>query len=201
MKLLILNGPPDPRPGYNPLYRGTHRAHPTHCDALPDDDELNKLFFWFLDEGGELGVVSNLDKALLFAQLWNERLKKERSFDVVEIVDSNRTSESDGAFIGFDLSCGYNASLLSTGLSQFSAATQLPQPIRELWSLVTQHYRPQLNGQGLFQSHELASLCLRSMTALQDLSPNLFEGGDLRDFQPVALYSIGIAARSLGVAD
>jgi hypothetical protein len=43
-------------------------------------------------------------------------------------------------------------------------------------SQASRHYAPQFNGQGLFQTWEVASLCLRAMTALQDLSPNLFEG-------------------------
>jgi hypothetical protein len=185
MKLLILNGPRDPRPGKNPLYRGTYRAHPSHCDELPDDHEINQLFSWFLQEGGELGVVGNESKALRFAELWNARLKGRGCFEVIEVVDGNAHPQSSGEFLGFDLSAGYNNSLLSSGLKQSLGVNQLREPVRELWDLVSRHYAPQLNGQGLFQTFEVASLCLRVMTALQDLSPNLFEGGDLREFRPV----------------
>jgi hypothetical protein len=191
MSLLILDGPRDPRPGRNPLYRGTDRAHPSHCDELPDDDEINKLFFWFLEEGGELGVVHDLRKALRFAELWNARLREKDRSEVVEATDGGAHPQNSGAFIGFDLSAGYNNSLLAWGLKQFAGLNQLTEPIRELCDLMSRHYAPQLNGQGLFQTLEVASLCLRSMIALQDLSPSLFEGGDLRDFRTVGLYIIG----------
>jgi hypothetical protein len=190
MSFLILNGARDPRPGKNPQYRGTYRSHPTYCDEVPDNHEINTLFFWFLDEGGELGVVRDLSKALRFAELWNARLPEGDRFEVVEVTDQSTPPESSGKFIGFDLSAWYNNSLLSSGLKQFPGVSQLSSPIRELWDLVSRYYAPQLNGQGLFQTSEAASLCLRSMTALQDLSPNLFEGGNLRDFQPVGLHVV-----------
>ena len=46
-----------------PNYRGTDRVLPYHCDELPDEHEANKAFFWFIEEGGELGVVHDLSKA------------------------------------------------------------------------------------------------------------------------------------------
>jgi hypothetical protein len=190
VNLLILDGPRDHRPGNNPLYRGTYRAHPTHCDELPDDSEANRLFFWFLEEGGELGVVRDASKALRFAELWNERLPQKDRFEVVEVTDGSACPRSTGKFIGFDLSSGCNNSLLVSGLRQSLGVSQLPEPILEMWDLVARHYAPQLNGQGLFQTSEVASLCLRSMVALQDLCPNLFEGGNLRDFRCVGLYII-----------
>jgi hypothetical protein len=191
MKLLILDGPRDPRSENCPQYRGTYRAHPTHCDELPDNHEINQLFFWFLQEGSELGVVRDVLKALRFAELWNARLKgKDRRFEVVEVAERDAHPRSSGKFIGFDLSAGYNNSLLSWGLKEFVGVNQLSEPIRELWDLVSRHFAPLLNGQGLFQTPEVATLCLRAMTALQDLSPNLFEGGNLRQFQPVGLYLV-----------
>jgi hypothetical protein len=146
------------------------------------------LFFWFLEEGGELGMVRNLDKALRFAELWNARLKPEDRFEVVEVVDRLAPSESIGQFIGFDLCSGYNNSLLSSGLTLGVGITHLAEPVRNIVDLLSRHYAPQLNGQGLFQDVELASLCLRDMIALQSLSPALYEGGDLTEFRPVGLY-------------
>lgn len=174
----------------SPHYRGTYRAHPTHSDNEPDDCEINQLFFWFLQEGGELGIVHDHRKAQRFAELWNARLHKDQSFEVVEVTDGISKPESDGMFLGFDLSSGYNNSLLSWGLRQFSGIYELPEPTRELCGLLSRHYAPQLNSQGLFQSEETALMCLRCMIALQDLSPNLFEGGNLRDFRPVGLYKL-----------
>ena len=190
MKLLILDGPRDPRSGKNPRYRGTHRAHPSHCDELPDSDEINKLFFWFLGEGGELGAVHDLPKALRFAELWNTHLKEKDRFEVVEVTDGNDQPQTEGVFIGFDLSSGYNNSLLVCGLKYLPGAHQLTESVRERLDLLNRQYAPQINVQGLFQTSEVASLCLRSMIALQDLSPDLFEGGDLRDFEPVGLHLV-----------
>jgi hypothetical protein len=188
MKLLILNGPRDRRTAYNPLYRGTYRSHPTHCDEVSDDHEINRLFFWFIKEGGQLGIVRDVQKARRFAALWNARLKESERFEVVEVADAEPgQSCSGGTFLGFDLSSGYNNSLLAEGLRQSMGAQHLPEPIRELWDLTSRHYAPQLNAAGLFQTFELATLCLRSMTALQVLSPNLFEGEDLRHFRVVRL--------------
>ena len=96
----------------------------------------------------------------------------------------------DHTFIGYDLSAGYNNSLLSWGLKSTASSNRVAEPIGELYDLISRHYAPQLNGQGLFQTWEAASLCLRAMTALQDLSPNFFEGGNLREFRPVGLYRI-----------
>ena len=192
MKRLILDGYRNPRlRGHCPPYPGTYRAHPTHCDELADHNEIHQLFFWFLEESGELGMVRDLGKALRFAELWNARLKEERPFEVMEVADGDAPSEkSGGHFIGFDLSLGYNNSLLSWGLKLSVATNQLAEPVRELCDLLRRHYAPQLNGQGLFQNCEAASGCLRSMTALQGLSPNLFEGGDLREFRRVGLYTV-----------
>jgi hypothetical protein len=149
------------------------------------------LFFWFLEEGGELGVVRDVSKAARFAELWNTRLSEKDRFEVVEVTDGSTHPQGDGVFVGFDLSSGYNNSLLAYGLKQFMGGYELKDPLRELLDLSNRHYAPQLNGQGLFQTLEVASLCLRSMIALQDLSPNLFEGGDLRAFRPVGLHRIG----------
>jgi len=186
---LILDGPRDSRTAYNPKYRGTYRSHPTHCGELSDDSEINELFFWFLEEGGELGVVHNSAKAFRFAQLWNSRIAGNSRFEVIEATDSNRP-ESGGQFIGVDLSAGYNNSLLSCGLKLCSEVSHLAASIGELCGLVSRHFSPELNESGLFQNFEIASFCLRSMIALQDLSPNLFEGGDLREFQCVSLYAL-----------
>lgn len=199
MKLLILNGPRSPQlRGHCPPYRGTYRAHPTHCDEVPDDHEINRLFFWFLEEGGELGVVRDCSKALRFAELWNARAEQEGRFEVLEVEEGDAPPESGGHFIGFDLSSGYNSSLLAWGLDLTPGVSQLKEPIRELCGLLSRYYAPQLNGQGLFQSREVAVLCLRAMIALQDLSPNLFEGGNLREFRTVGLYAINTSETRIG---
>ena len=198
MKLLILNGPPDPRPGHNPLYRGTERAHPSHCDSLPHEHELNKLFFWFLREGGETGVVQNLQKAMRFCELWNDRLTDEKKFEVVEVTNQNQRPEGTGRFLGFDLSFGYNNSLLRGGLRFPAGSSQVPVRVRQELELISRSYAPQLNNNGLFERTDVALSCLRSMTELQASSPNLFGGGTLKEFEPVGVYVLPLLSAAGG---
>ena len=191
MKLLILNGAREPRTANASRYRGTYRAHPTHCDALPETDEINLLFSWFIQEGGELGVVSDRRKALRFAELWNTRMSAQDRFEVVEVTDGEMSPETGGFLKGFDISAGYNYSLLSWGLEVPASAQKLDWRVRDLYELLGRHYRPQLNSRGLFEKGELAGLCLRSLRALQGFCPNLFESGNLEEFQVTGLYGVG----------
>jgi hypothetical protein len=188
VKLLILNGPANPRVALS--YRGTHRANPTHCDELPEDHEVNKLFYWFLEEGGQLGVVGDLQKALRFADLWNLLVSELARFEVIEVTDGDMPPESKGVFMGYDLSARYNNSLLWWQLQPGEGIRSLPPAVRDGCDLLYRQYAPQLNGQGLFQTSDVASGCLKAMIALQDICPNLFEGGDIRVFQVVGLYRV-----------
>lgn len=189
MHLLILNGPASLRCSVNPRYRGTHRAVPSHCDAVPDDDEINRLFVWYLREGGEEGIVGDAAKALRFAELWNARLPKSEQFEVVEVIEGNMNPSSGGTLLGFDISSGLAGySLLAGWLSEVPKVEDLPDAIWELSNLLSRYYTPQLNEHGLFPTRELAAMCLRSMAALQSLSPNLYESGDLRKFGVVGVY-------------
>ena len=174
-----------------PTYRGTYRAHPTYCDALPPTHEINTLFSWFVDEGGELGVVSDLQRALRFAQLWNTRLPEQKHFEVVEVTNGAATPKTLGSLMGFDISAGYNYSLLSWGLEVPKSAQELDWRVRDMYELLSRHYRPQLNSLGLFETEEIAALCLRSLRALQGFCPSLFESGNLEEFQVTGLYAVG----------
>jgi len=171
MNILILNGKQDP--AADARYRGTFRAHPTYCNHLSRDHEVNELFFWFLREGGETGVVHDLAKASRYAQLLNEvcMVGFER-FEVVEVAHGF-DPKGQGELLGYDISSGYNDSLLWWGLQPQPGINVLPGPIRELADLLHRHYAPLLGQYGLFKSAETADQCLRSMDALQRLSPNL----------------------------
>lgn len=191
VKLLILDGPADPRLKHNASYRGTHRAHPGYEHSLPDTHELNSLFFWFLQEGGELGVVHDVEKADRLCGLLNT-VGKQGSFEIVEVTHANEKPNLNGAFLGFDLSINYNASLISNGFQKPQGAPPLPEPTQSLLDLLEGFYRPQLNESGLFLTFQAAQDCLRSMDAVQTLVPNLFEGVRLRtNFQSVGLYLVG----------
>ena len=189
MDLLIVNGPAEPLREPNPSYRGTFRAVPTYCDALPADHEINRLFIdWYLVEGGESGVVHDLPKARRFAELWNQQMG-ETCYEVVEVVVGQLPPVNRGALIGFDVSVGFSYSLLWWGLRR-PATLVLSPSLDVLWQLMERYFVPQLNSCGLFQTFDMAAFCLRVMTALQGLHANLFEAGDLSDFQVVGIYSI-----------
>ena len=183
-------GPRGPRGTAYPYYRGTYRAHPTFCESLPKNHEINQLFFWFLEEGGELGLVHDLAKASRYAQLLNENhLAGHGHFEVVQGANGNSSAEVCGRFLGFDITAGYNNSLLWWRLDFQTEPQVLPEPIHELVELISQSYAPKLNKFQLFSNAETASQCLRAMDALQQLHPNLYEGERLRDtFEVVGLY-------------
>ncbi len=146
MHLLLLDGPASQLPGFNPSYRGTHRAVPSHCDDMPDDEEINELFFWYLEEGGEEGVVRNRAKALRFAELWNRRLPRDRQFEVVEVIGDSVAPSGGGRVLGFDISSGLAGySLLVGGLAEIPKTKPVPDAIRKLANLLARFYRPKLN--------------------------------------------------------
>lgn len=195
--VLILNGPRDPREVRTPEYRGSYRKHPTFVESLPSDDEVNVLFLWFLKEGGELGVVHDVRKALKYADLLNKKPKLSQldEFQVVEVTQGSTVPQFSGEFLGIDLSSGYNYSLLSWwGKEPIIPSGLLPASIRELGNLIYRCYGPQRNTHGLFDDLSVATDCLRAMDALQQLSPNLYEGENLiPNFEPIGLYAISSA--------
>jgi hypothetical protein len=188
MNLLILDGIEAIPPGRKSAYRGTSRIGPTYCGELPADHEINRLFRWYIDEGGETGVVHNLPNAIRFAHLCNSHMASNGHFEVIEAVGPADRKESDGRFIGVDLSEGFGNSLLQWGLKTFTGIHTLPPPIQEIANLLSRFYSPRLNSMGLFDVSEMASACLRSITAVQTLSPNIYEGGSLTRFRPVSIY-------------
>jgi len=182
MNLLILNGASYPTCSPNHHYRGTDRKVPTYCDALPRDHEINQLFRWFLEEGGESGVVHSLSKAQRYAKLCNIYFPGQH-FEIVEVTDAESPPNSDAHFLGFDISGGgYGDSLVLLALLPGPAASIPKEPIALLSDLIRRYFYPRLNEFGLFRTFEDASHCRRAMIALQSFHPNLYEGGDLEVF-------------------
>lgn len=192
MNLLILNGSRESRTAEYFQYRGTYRQHPTYLGSARRDDEINQLFFWFLEEGGELGLVHNPVKALRYAALLNEHLEATSRFEVVEVTKGDGVPQAGTEFLGFGLSAGYNNSLLAWwGPEPRSTSDVLPGTIRELGNLIYRYYGPRRNKHGLFQELQITSECLQSMDALQQLSPNLYEGENLQSSsEEIALHLI-----------
>jgi hypothetical protein len=186
MNLLIVNGLNYPTLFPNPSYRGTHRTHPTYCDKMPPDHEINKLFMWFLEEGGELGIVHDLSKARRYAQLCNTYFP-DQHFEVVEVTDGETKAVGEGQFLGYDISAGYNDSLLWWGL-KVRGSSNLPRRLAVLCDVVEQFFSQKLNQYGLFQDFWYAALCREALLALQSFRPGLYEGGDLNVFQTVGIY-------------
>lgn len=192
MDLLILNGDRSFGRPHAVGYRGTCRAHPFHLDELPDDHQANQAFFWFLEEGGEAGVVHNLSRARWLAKAYR-CVNQAYSFEVVEAVAPSKSSSTGGQFLGFDLSAGLNYSLLWWGLhiSGPHAPGRARTPIDALAELIEVHFQPRLNANVLFHDLDDAQRCCDSMLALQALKPNLFENPEHSAFSPVALYLAG----------
>ncbi len=187
MKLLVLDGPA--YPGGDPNYRGTFRAVPSYCTQVPPDHELNRLFIWYIEEGGERGVVSDCVKACRFAELWNEQLGVPK-FEVIEVTDGVIPPESKNRFIGFDLSAGYGYSLIGAGGLREASSDDVSSEVKDLCELMSVHFKKLLNVHGLLQTYEDAYLCLRAMKALQRIQPNLFEGGNLSEFRVVGVHVV-----------
>jgi hypothetical protein len=174
-------------------YRGTYRCHPYHCDAVSDSHKANQAFFWFVEAGGEIGVVHDVAKALSLVAAYGELKQR---FEVIEVSQGRSTPVHNSEFLGVDLSCMFNYSLLASGLdfAPFHGASDrddsLLQQIAPLIELVSRHYRPKLNSNGLFGNIEDAEHCLACMLALQRICPNLWEGEGSSDFRPVCLHRV-----------
>jgi len=149
---------------------------------------------WFLEEGGQSGVVKDVRKALQYAALLNSQPGSQLNrFEVVQVVTDDAQSNASGKLLGFDLSSGFSNSLLWWWGPEprVGDSPSLGEPIRTLGDLVYRFYGPQRNENGLFPTVAIASGCLSAMDALQHLCPDLFESEDLRsNFRPVGLYLV-----------
>jgi hypothetical protein len=138
-------------------------------------------------EGGETGIVHDLDRAVHYAKLCNEHFPGQ-FFEVIEVTDGDAAPETGGLFLGYDLSFGGAASLLEGGHQSWTAEINVKSPADVLWRVMRLHFEPRLNGFRLFQKLEHASLCLEAMTALQSYKPGFFEGCDLDVYRPMGIY-------------
>jgi hypothetical protein len=164
-------------------YRGTDRATPYYCDGLGDDHPANQAFFWYCQEGGELGVVHNPVKAQNLVDVY-AKLNPPQYFEVVELTNKP-SSATKSMFYGYDIAAEYNFSLLSWNLEVDNQAfNNVPKDdafrvIQPLLRLLKQHFQPQLNSNGLFDDTETAKFCLESMMALQQIRPGLWENSNV----------------------
>jgi hypothetical protein len=167
-------------------YRGTCRESPPHADGLADDAEYNQLFFWYCREDDKPDGVQDLDRARRLLQLLRRDLCRQ-DFELIETIRLGERPSAGGRLVGYDLSHAWSYSLLSWGLDLHSQGNS---PIQDLVALVEAHFKPLLNEHGLFSDEQTAAFCLRSMMALQTLSPGLWEHEESSNFEVVAIYRV-----------
>ena len=186
--LLILGGPCYPTRKPNPSYRGTFRMSPSYFESLSEDSQPNQLFMWFLEEGGELGIVHDVQKAKELC-VYSNTYSTSGLYEVVETTISDTPPILGGRFAGFDISQGLNNSLLWWGLKSFPAVAS-EKPMRVLTNAIFHLFAEKLNEFGLFCDVETARRCRQALIALQALEPNLIEGDSLEKFVVVGIYLI-----------
>ena len=191
MKLRILE---DVTKNKNSMYRGTDRTAPFYNDKLDENHKVNQAFLWYCAEGGEFGIVSDLTKAEDLVNLYYQ-LTPPQYFEVVELTEKNQPPVTKGVFLGFDLSAGFNYSLLSWKLEfdQYIPAG-LPEndlffTLKPLLYLIKDFFQPKLNENGLFNDYDTAAFCLECMMTLQKLRPGLWENEDI-EFEIVGLWKV-----------
>lgn len=171
-------------------YRGTYREAPPHSDVLPEDSEYNQLFSWYCEAEYQSGV-EDPNRAHRLLSLLRGQVGRE-DFEMIEVVRVGDRARIGREFLGYDLSCAFSYSLLSWGLELREArqSPQLPTAVRDLSTLLEAHFKPLLNEYGLFSDDEPAAFCLRSMMALQALSPGLWENEEASNFEVVAVFKV-----------
>jgi hypothetical protein len=172
-------------------YRGTARERPPYLDGTSDDSEYNRLVAWYFQAGGDALAVEDLARARRLAELLVTEVGRV-DFELVEAVQAGHAPLVGGALLGYDLSCGWTQSLLAWGLELQATADRhaLPTAIGDLLALVEAHFKPLLNGNGLFGDQGVAEFCLRIMMALQAIQPGIWENEECT-FGVVAVYKIG----------
>jgi hypothetical protein len=187
MNYLVVDGP-SYRTSYPvSLYRGTDRKEPTYCDSVPDGDEINQLFRWYV---AQVGAVHDLAKARRYAALCNMYFPGQY-FEVVEVTKGDTAPTSDRQFLGFDISLGgCGDSLIFTSLLAGPSASIPEEPILILSDLIRRYFTPRLNQFGLFQTFDDATYCRKVMIALQSFHPGLYEGGSLDVFEVAGIHLV-----------
>ena len=172
-------------------YKGTYRTSPYYVEELPEDSEVNKLFFWYIGDGDELEIISDINKAKKIVELYRN-LSPPQLFEVVRVLELNEIPPENEEFLGYDLSCGYYYSLLSWALdieNKGEEEDRVLKQISPLLNLVKKNFKPLLNKNCLFDDAETAKFCLECLMALQDIRPGLFENEEAL-FEVVGLSKV-----------
>jgi hypothetical protein len=172
-------------------YRGTYRTEPSYIEELPEDHEVNVLFWWFMEKSGEDGIVSDKEKAIEMVETYR-KLTPPQIFEVVRLLKVKERPPKKEEFLGYDISCGYGTSLLAWELDIVTKGKEKEKVLRQispLTRLVKEHFKPLLNKNCLFNDSKTAQFCLDCMMALQDIRPGLFENEEMV-FEVVGLSKV-----------
>lgn len=211
MRLLVIGEPVGKGiPKKRPVYRGTYRDRPYYCDQFGEDHEVNRAFFWFIQNGREetandLDIVQDLGRAREIAAVYKRYAGQE--FEVIEVTLENEEPSAGEQFLGYDLSRGFFNSLLWYGLDICydrmggwdSERADLLRVIQPLVCLVEHYFKPRLNANGLFDDYKTAKWCLDCMTSIQTICPDWFESGE-NNFEVVCLHKVKVERAELAVA-
>ena len=195
MDLLILKKSLGPSVNDLPAYRGTERGHPVHFGNLPDSHVANELFFWFVEEGGERGVVHDLKKAKQLVELLN-LFGDTVFYELVQVGTERAVVPGKGGFLGFDVSAGFNNSVIRRVLLQQQrkdspkASSAEECAVWELSRLHRQFFSSRLNDHQLFNHHDDAEFCLQTVRALNTLRPSWMEGTNMAEYAVASLYKV-----------
>lgn len=177
-------------------YRGVERPTVSYVAEVTDEHEANQTFYKYLHLANEQGVLQDLQACREWVEVY-KRLTPPLNFEIVELTTFNQAPISPvHQFLGFDIACVYRISLLSWGLEfnttageKMECGNEIRDPILPLLQLIEAYFKPQLNKNGLFDTCDAASFCLKVMLALQDMRPNLWEGDDCK-FEVLGLWLV-----------
>jgi hypothetical protein len=208
MRLLLRSTSPAK---YAPRYRGTDRDSMLSAPLprYPYFDEIREIWDEYREHTSgthpnieqtedllRLGwvspdVVRDLGEARWLVQAFRERVGQD--LEVIEVTRGKAEPEVGGEFLGYDLSVGYDTSILSGGLDMEGIDNSDPRIpgdpynnslVSSLFKLLGKYFRPLLNAHGLFDSYEDAVFCLRCSSAIPYVSPESFDQQETRGREP-----------------
>jgi hypothetical protein len=179
-KFLILG---EPFGTSDPLYRGTYRTYPSYVENDSSNSVVNTYFHWFVQQGGELGIVYDRKKALETVEAY-AKLNQSQHFEVIRLLGEKDESGVGEEFIGFDICSKSYYSPLAWKFYKHSEEEFSAAPLLQL---AQKYFTQLLNDKGLFSDKGDAEFCLQCLQALDVGWPNLFESGDSKCFEVVGL--------------
>ncbi|HVF98635.1 MAG TPA: hypothetical protein VND68_02245 [Chloroflexia bacterium] len=190
----------------NPHYRGTYRESPYSDRRFGKDHPVTHAYNLYLYDGGrrdgsdaeDFGIVTNVETARTVCKVFREL--NGQHYDIVELTADDASPSVGGEFLGFDVSYKFGHSMLWQGINMCPADgisrdfkgedwEKVETIIAPLACLIDEHFRPQLNLDGLFDSYETAQRFLDCMNAIHKLHPEWcadMSGG----YEVVGLYKV-----------